>query len=238
MIAAAVFIAPQRLRRRLAAVALPSGGRQILQVLLQGLVWRHRQSLPGENSGAQKDRLLHAEKVFPAGFPGEPFDGPARGRVVGPEGVHGLSALAGALEDNLPPTVAQMHRPGHGFAAPGEVPGLHRQSVPALALRRVHAVEHGHQEGCPGAFPRAVGQAQHVQPRRGPQHRAVQAAEGGLHLNQLHGPSLPSRAAIKYRAASSAAVSPAAWAAWSLWSARPRRLPSPASAHRSRRGVV
>src|SRR5699024_8761136 len=102
----------------------------------------------------------------------------------------------------------------------------------------IHAVEHGREEGRPGALARAVGKDEAVEPVGKLQHRAVQAAEGGLHAQNHHGASLPSSAARRYLAAAAASGSPAAKAPWSCESAMPRRLPVPASSQSAWGGTV
>ncbi len=86
-------------------------------------------------------------------LPGDTGDRLARAGVYGGKFAHrGIGRAGRARERDVLPLVGELHRALHRGAAPRRIQHLIRLHPRAGALRGVHAVEHGAQEGAPGRF--------------------------------------------------------------------------------------
>src|SRR5699024_8950713 len=196
---------------------------------------------------AAEDLPPRADERFARRGPREPRHRLRRAAVHGPELPHGRGGgLGPARERYLTPRVFELHRPGHRRAGPGRVTELVGQKAALHALRGVDAVEHGADEGAPGALAALVGAGYDVEAGFELQRLALKAAEIGGHAADDHSSSAsspPSRPARPQRTARVTASRPASSGAASYFSRSrrrkaPRRLSSCARAQTSRRRRV
>ena len=195
MVAAAVLPQLQPLLRRRIAVPGPACGSQASQPPGQILILGHRQLRAAEKCAALEHAALHPQQGQAAVGRRQLRHVPARFLIPGPEAGHGLAPFGGPLQHQHPALPFQLHGARHGLAAPGLVAALFRQAALGGPLAGVNAVEHGRQKGGPGGFSLLVVQPQPVQARLQGQLCLIQASEGGRHIPNQHGASLPSRAA-------------------------------------------
>lgn len=219
-------------------ILLPAGGQGGDAGLQGGGAVDGRAPLAHEG-GALEYLPGHAGEGLPRVVPGE------AGHRLRRAGIHRLKAAKGGAplgppaEGDGPALPEQLHAPLHGRAAPGLVAVLLREVALTVPLLGVDPVEHGPQEGRPGGLAPLVGGLNDIQPLPQRQLRALELAEGGAHLQNLHrqGSSPFSRAASPKRAASSS-PSPSSAPLRRVRRNRPVRLSSPDRAHSARRSRV
>ncbi len=194
VVAAAVFQLLQAVRQPVGVPAFVPGGDQGVQPTAQGLVLGHRQIGMADEARPAEHRLLHAQEHLAAVGRGQLRHWQAGGRFKGGKLPQGHPAAGGAEDGDVPALPVQIDPPLHGAARPGSVTLLVRQGVFGGFGPGVQAVEHGHQEGAPGALAPLVGSGEDVQPRLQGQRLMLQLAEGGRHLVNSHSrTSLPLR---------------------------------------------
>ena len=107
--------------------------------------------------------------------------------LVCPEDTKDAAALCTALNGNVPVVPAKLHSSGHGATGPGGVTLFIGQGSLGGVHSGLNAVEHGYQEGAPGAFAPFVGGFDDVKTRLQDQGLVFQFAKGGGHGIDPHG---------------------------------------------------
>ena len=181
-------------RQPVCRAAFVAGGDESVKSAPQSLVLGHRQVGKADEARPAVHRLLHTQKHGSAVGGVQLLNRKARSGFVSPEFSQGHPPLGAALDGDVPAAPVQVNPAGHGAARPGLIPLLVRQSRLCALDPGIQAVEHGQQEGTPGAFAPLVGGGDDVQTRLQSQSLVLQLAEGSRHfVNSHRTTSLPSR---------------------------------------------
>ena len=144
-------------RQPVCRAAFIAGGDESVEPAPQSLVLGHGQVGKADEARPAVHRLLHPQKHGSAVGGGQLLNRKTRKGFIGPELPQGHPPLGAALDGNVPAVPVQVNPAGHGAARPGLIPLLVRQSRLCALDPGVQAVEHGQQEGTPGAFAPLVG---------------------------------------------------------------------------------
>ena len=143
-------------------------------------------ALPDEGR-AREDRRAHAGERLADGRGVDAGDGFVRAGIDGGEIAHGrLFVRRRAAERDAFALVLERDLALHGRAAPRGIPRFGGQLAAAGALGRVHAVEHGAQEGAPRALAALVRRVDDVEAAVELELVSGEGAEGGLHGSDDH----------------------------------------------------
>ena len=192
---AAVFQVLQAVRQDLGIPGVVAGGHQIRQTGPQELTLEIRQIRLADKARPAEDLPLHPQDLLAAVLGRQLRNRQSGGRFIGPEFSQGNTASGAALYGDVPALPVQVDPTGHGLPGPGGVVVFGSQAVFCGFGPGIQAIEHGQQEGAPGALAPFVGCGKYVQPRLQPKGLPLQLAEGGGHGIDSHGSatSSPSR---------------------------------------------
>ena len=144
-------------RQPVCRAAFVAGSDQGVEPTPQSLVLGHRQVGKTDEARPAVHRLLHAQKHGSAVGGVQLLHRKAGSGFVSPEFSQGHPPLGAALDGDVPSVPVQVNPAGHGAARPGLIPLLVRQSRLRALDPGIQAVEHGKQEGAPGALAPLVG---------------------------------------------------------------------------------
>ena len=182
---------------------LVAGGDQGVEPGPQSLALGHGHLLLPDKPGPAEYLPLHPQKGLAAVVRRQLRHRQPGLRLVGPEDPHGDAALGGPLQGDASAVPVESHGAGHGASGPGGIALLGGKGLPCGFGPGIQAIEHGKQEGAPGALAPFVLPGEDIEPRGEFQGPVLQRSEGRRHGFNSHGSATSSPS--KSLAASSAA---------------------------------